>query len=988
MILNKKIVSTILVVIFAFSALPALPTYAEEAPLADQGAGIDIAPDEADEALSDDDIFAVTAAQSAPRITNIQNEHNGAVISWEKPGSYGLFYKDNADDSWKLLAQVSGTSYTDRSVKDAQERFYTLSTASAPSVYNNDGMRNVYYDAPLLKTVKNTESGVLLEWNIPWESRPEWEGERFIVYRKTASTSWTRIKEYITNSTYTDQTAVNGTTYYYTVRMVNEDGKKFISPFKSSAALTCRIGYPVITKITNTGKGVSLSWGKYAGAYAYRVYHKSASGWTRLTQTASLSYTDTSVKNGENRVYTVRAVDKKNAFVSDFKHTGWTNTFFAPPVIDSLAVSESGITVKWTGTAGVAAYVVYRRTDSSAWTRLTHTSGNTFLDKNVQSGGTYTYTLRAVDADGRLISDHNGGKSAVFAVPPSIDSIENLVGGVKLGWKKPANVHAYRVYYKSDNSWIRLTETTAQSYVDTSVVNGMKRIYTLRAVDAKGKFVSDFNRDGWSNTFYAAPEIKSLTSGMNGIEITWNRTSGAEDYRLYRKTATSSWTCLIQTTDTSYTDTSAYTGIEYTYTLRMITADGSRFMSDCNSGKSITRLEIPEIASIENTDDGAKISWNTMDGVDCFRVYYKGSNGWVRLDTCYGTGYTDTSVADGETRIYTLRGLNSAGSFVTDFNASGWTHTYFAAPVLTSVNYDGEGGYTTEWQAREGVSAYRLYRRELGGEPIELGDTTATTYFDNAEIDHIYCYTLRYLDVNGEPLSAFRPNTVYYCNGSPYTGTVNVNGVDRTFENGVLLEGFVTVNDQTYYYNENGTLAKGQIVGSASTGWVYADPDGVCCMGEDMREAAKFMMTVCRGDTLEERMKYGYLYIAHNFPYERRYNTPKDSSTMPAIALDMFKNHSGNCYCYAACFAYMAKIAGYRVRVTVGATGAGTPHGWAEVYVDGKWLYCDPESELPRFNVPDYNTYMKEDHYWACRSNWHTELTLDNANAVWSEAYK
>ena len=54
MIQNKKIVSAILVVIFAFSALPALPTYAEEAPLVDQGAGVDIAPVEADEALSDE----------------------------------------------------------------------------------------------------------------------------------------------------------------------------------------------------------------------------------------------------------------------------------------------------------------------------------------------------------------------------------------------------------------------------------------------------------------------------------------------------------------------------------------------------------------------------------------------------------------------------------------------------------------------------------------------------------------------------------------------------------------------------------------------------------------------------------------------------------------------------------------------------------------------------------------------------------------------
>ena len=144
-------------------------------------------------------------------------------------------------------------------------------------------------------------------------------------------------------------------------------------------------------------------------------------------------------------------------------------------------------------------------------------------------------------------------------------------------------------------------------------------------------------------------------------------------------------------------------------------------------------------------------------------------------------------------------------------------------------------------------------------------------------------------------------------------------------------------------------------------------------------------MTVCRGTTLQERMKYGYLYIAKNYPYERRYNAPKDEKTMPSIAIDMFTNHAGNCYCYATCFAYMAKISGYRVRIAIGETGGGTPHGWAEVYVDGKWLYCDPESELPRFNKPDYISYMKEKHYWSVKKSWSTELTVENGKVTWQK---
>ena len=73
-------------------------------------------------------------------------------------------------------------------------------------------------------------------------------------------------------------------------------------------------------------------------------------------------------------------------------------------------------------------------------------------------------------------------------------------------------------------------------------------------------------------------------------------------------------------------------------------------------------------------------------------------------------------------------------------------------------------------------------------------------------------------------------------------------------------------------------VVKNTIVGSKREGWYYADKNGVCCESEEMRLAAEYMMTYCKGDTLDQKMKSGFLYMAKNFPYHRTYDHPKKAA--------------------------------------------------------------------------------------------------------------
>ena len=566
---------------------------------------------------------------------------------------------------------------------------------------------------------------------------------------------------------------------------------------------------------------------------------------------------------------------------------------------------------------------------------------------------------------------------------PKITGFSNTADGTKVSWSAYSGAAKYRLYVYSGNTWKRVGESTKLNYTHTSLNNGTTYIYTVRALDKNNNFISDYSRQGYANTFYAPPTVSKLENVYGGVNVKWNGNSGINSYRIYRKTNNSGWRYIGDAYGSTYLDNSAVSGMNYTYTVRCMDSYG-KLVSSYNSGKSIAYVKAPSVNKIENTATGSKISWSKCEGAAKYRVYCLNSNNsWKSIATTGSTSFTHDKLTTGTTYTYTVRCLDSKGNTISGYNKSGKSNLFLEPPTISSVS-KADKGNLIKWNSVSGVAGYRLYRRTAGKSWSVLTDITLhNSYVDtSAEKDNVYSYTLRCLDKNGNLISSYISDAKYYYNGIIADGKITVNGESYYFTNGLFRTGYQKINGKRYYFNSNGVIEKNGIVGSAKDGWYYADKNGVCCESEEIRLAAEYMMKYCKGNTLDGKMKSGFLYMAKNFPYKRSYDHPKGASDLAPLAADLFKSQKGNCFRYAAGFACVARIAGYRSRVVIGTT-AGSPHGWTEVLVNGEWLICDPDAQLPGYKVPDYTPYMMKKHYWQITPQVKCEVTIENGKAVW-----
>lgn len=89
-------------------------------------------------------------------------------------------------------------------------------------------------------------------------------------------------------------------------------------------------------------------------------------------------------------------------------------------------------------------------------------------------------------------------------------------------------------------------------------------------------------------------------------------------------------------------------------------------------------------------------------------------------------------------------------------------------------------------------------------------------------------------------------------------------------------------------------------------------------------------------------------YFVEASEYERKMDVPLGNWT-GTYATDILSEGKGNCYNYAAGFAYIAKGLGYDARVCTGTVtsslGGRTPHAWTEVRMGDNWYIFDAEMQ-------------------------------------------
>ena len=386
------------------------------------------------------------------------------------------------DKNGKVTAKASGTATI--TVKTSNGKTATCKVT-------------VNLPAPQITGLANTKGGIKISWN-------KVDGAYgYRLYYKPASGGWKRFKD-TTATSFTDSGVVPNKTETYTIRCIDKNGKT-VSGFNSKGwSKKYTPVAPTITRLSNTSKGVSVTWNKIAGVYGYRLYQKTSNGWKRIKDTTATSYTDSAVSANQTKTYTIRCIDKKGKTVSGFYSKGWSKKYTpVAPTISKLDNTSGGIKLTWNKIAGVYGYRLYYKTSSGGWKRFKDTTATSFTDSGVSPNRTETYTIRCIDKNGKTVSGYNskGWSKKYTAATPKITKLTNRSKGVSVTWNKIAGVYGYRLYRKYDRgSWTKVKDTTSTSFTDSGAKKGKKVTYTVRCIDRKGKTVSGFNSKGWSIT--------------------------------------------------------------------------------------------------------------------------------------------------------------------------------------------------------------------------------------------------------------------------------------------------------------------------------------------------------------------------------------------------------------------------------------------------------------------------------------------------------
>ena len=375
--------------------------------------------------------YTISSAPAIVKLTGAKAVSGGIQVTWQAASGaekYNVYRKDAVNTKWKVIATVAGTSYTDKSGTAGTKYSYTVRGVAADGKTLSPGFDRTGVSATMptasttpanvtLGSAKAVSGGIQVTWQAASGAA------KYKVYRKDAvNTKWTVIAT-VTGTSYTDKSAKAGVTYSYTVRGVGSDGKTLSPGYNKtgvSATIPAASATPakvVLVSAKADSAGILVTWQKANGAHAYRVYRKDAvnSKWTVVAKNVrDTEWKDITAVKGTKYTYTVRAVADDGVTLGGYDSAGKSAMVTASPTtpanvtLGTATAGKNGIVVTWSYAADARTYRVYRKAPGDTkWVAVANVNGKSWTDKNVTSGVKYSYTVRGVNANGKLSPGYN-----------------------------------------------------------------------------------------------------------------------------------------------------------------------------------------------------------------------------------------------------------------------------------------------------------------------------------------------------------------------------------------------------------------------------------------------------------------------------------------------------------------------------------------------------------------------------------------------------
>ncbi|MBL0012311.1 MAG: fibronectin type III domain-containing protein [Flavobacterium sp.] len=345
-----------------------------------------------------------------------------------------------------------------------------------------------------------------------------------------------------------------------------------------------------------------------------------------------------------------------------------------PPTLVASNTTTNSTLLTWSGATdniAVTSYSIFRN-GSLIGTSTT----NTYTATGLSAGTTYSFTVKAKDADGNLSVDSNSVSVTTLAndtTPPSAPVLSNSLTAITttfLSWTGATDnvaVVSYDVY----RNGVFLINTTASTYLVTGLSAATSYTFFVRAKDAAGNVSTNSNVVNVTTqapdvTPPSPPTLSASSTTSSSTILSW---SGATDniavtaYDVYQGAT------LLGTTSTStYNVTGLSPLTSYSFSVRAKDEAGN--ISVSSNVVSITTAEFTYCTSL-----GSSVADELIGNVTI---------GTINNTSTGGTGYTD----------FTNLSTNlTLGSTPTISITPTWTGTVYPEGYAVFIDYNRDGDF-------------------------------------------------------------------------------------------------------------------------------------------------------------------------------------------------------------------------------------------------------------------------------------------------------
>ncbi|MBR2028085.1 MAG: C40 family peptidase [Oscillospiraceae bacterium] len=372
----------------------------------------------------------IVCTLAAPELTDFSNDAitGKIIINWnavEGASEYEVYRSETGEEgSFQLIADTASASFTDKDTAAGAVYYYKVkaihANSVADSVLSSARSHICVLPSPTGLTLSNIgKTGkIQLKWS------PVEDASEYAVYRsETGEEGSFTFLSGTEKTSFTDSTALAGSTYHYKVTAVHSNAEAE-SAFSAAEKQVCILAKPVISNLYRNASGVAvMEWTAVEGASVYEIYRSTTGedgSFKLLSETASAAFADENASTDKIYYYKVKAIHSDKDANSKLSDSHMLSSKLSSPVITIETNQDGNPVIRWERQYNATGYEIYRAVNENGiYRKLSTAKGNSYVSTDIFDGAEYFYRIKALAKSETDSSDFSNTVSFIKGGTPA-----------------------------------------------------------------------------------------------------------------------------------------------------------------------------------------------------------------------------------------------------------------------------------------------------------------------------------------------------------------------------------------------------------------------------------------------------------------------------------------------------------------------------------------------------------------------------------------